>query len=76
MKHQSKLSQEQQHAEAHQAQQHAGREFGSAEELLRFDAAQTSVPPEIADRLKQTIHEVAPPERLGWLKRMFRKKSP
>jgi len=75
MKHRTKLSQEQQHAETHQSQQQAGREFASAEELLRFDAAQTSVPPKIAERLKQTIHEVAPPERPGWLKRMFRKKS-
>jgi hypothetical protein len=75
MKHRSKLSQEQQHIEAHESQQQTGREFASAEELLRFDAAQTSVPPEIAEHLKRTIHEVAPPERPNWLKRMFRKKS-
>jgi hypothetical protein len=75
MKHRSKLSQEQQHIEVHESQQQAGREFASAEELLHCDAAQTSVPPEIAERLKRTLHEVAPPERPGWLKRMFRKKS-
>ena len=71
MKHRTKLSQEQQHAETQQSQQHTGQEFASAEEMLRFDAAQTSVPPGIAERLKQTIREVKPPQRPGWLKRFF-----
>jgi hypothetical protein len=75
MKHQSKLSQEQQQAETHQSQKQAGREFGSAEELLRFDAAQTVVPPEIEERLKRALRDVPPPKRAGWLKRMLRKKS-
>jgi hypothetical protein len=70
MKHQSKFSQEQQHVETHQAQP-AGREFANAEELLRFDAAQTAVPPEVAERLNRTAGQAAPPPRSGWLKRFF-----
>jgi hypothetical protein len=69
MKQRTKLSQ-QQHAEAHQTQQPAGQEFASAEELLRHDAAQTSVPPKIAERLKRTTAAAAPP-KTGWLKRIF-----
>ena len=77
MKHRTKFSQEQQHTEAHQSQEQAqaGREFAGAEDLLRYDAAQTPLPPEIAERLKKTIHEIAPPPRPGWLKRMFGKAS-
>jgi len=63
MKHQTKLSQEQQSAAAHQSQQQAGREFASSEELLRFDAAQTVVPPQIAQRLKRSAGEDAPATR-------------
>ena len=70
MKHQSKFSQEQQHAATHQAGQQAVHEFASAEELLRFDAAQTNVPPEIAERLKRTASATAPPPS-GWFKRLF-----
>jgi len=72
MKHQSKFSPEQQHAAAHQTGQQPTHEFASAEELLRFDAAQTTVPPEIAERLKRTTGNAAPPPRTGWLKRFFR----
>lgn len=72
MKHRAKFSQEQQHAEAHQAQKQAGQEFAGAEELLRFDAAQTPVPPEIAERLKRTTTAAAPPAKAGWFKRLFK----
>jgi len=71
MKHQSKFSQEQQHAAAHQSGQQPAHEFASAEELLRFDAAQTDVPPEIAERLKRTTSSATPPPASGWLKRFF-----
>jgi hypothetical protein len=70
MKHQSKFSPEQQHTTAHQSGQQAAREFASAEELLRFDAAQTSVPPEIAGRLKHSAANLTPPKS-GWFKRLF-----
>lgn len=70
MKHQSKLSQEQQHIAEHQAAQQTGREFASAEEVLRHDATQTTVPPEIAERLKRSTANL-PPQKGGWFKRFF-----
>jgi hypothetical protein len=41
-------------------------EFQSAEELLRHDAAQTPVPPDIARRLSQSIAAATPPHRPWW----------
>ena len=70
MKHQSKLSQEQQYIAEHQAVQQTGREFASAEEVLRHDATQTTVPPEIAKRLKRSTANL-PPQKGGWFKRFF-----
>ena len=75
MKQQSKFSQNQQNAEqqlgAHemQQQQQAGHEFASADELLRFDAKNTMVPPEIAQRLRQSSQSVPP--RRSWWKNLF-----
>jgi hypothetical protein len=72
MKQQSKLSREQQqHAEVHQTQKQAGQEFASAEELLRFDAAQTAVPPQIGEKLKRSAAKIEPP-KAGWFKRLFK----
>jgi hypothetical protein len=42
------------------------REFQSVEDLLRHDAAQTAVPPEIARRLSQSIAQPATPRRSWW----------
>jgi hypothetical protein len=42
------------------------REFQSVEDLLRHDAAQTAVPPEIARRLSQSIAQSAAPRRSWW----------
>lgn len=70
MKHHSKLSQAQQHTEqqagAHETRQQAGQEFAGADELLRFDAAQTAVPPQIAERLKQSAASLPTPRRSWW----------
>jgi hypothetical protein len=69
MKHQIKLSQEKQQQQAveHQTQPRAAREFANAEELLRHDAAHTTVPPVIAQRLqKSTGQTSAPPPRSWW----------
>jgi nucleosome binding factor SPN SPT16 subunit len=75
MKHRSKLSPEQQQSEqqaaAHQTQHQAGQEFATAEELLRFDAAQTAVPPQIAERLKQSAAQLPPPPRRSWWKNLL-----
>lgn len=61
MKQQTKLSQTQQHAEAHQSQSQASQDFASSDELLRFDATQITVPPAIAERLKQSAGILPPP---------------
>lgn len=42
------------------------REFASAEEMLRFDAAQTSVPPGIAQRLRESTTELPRPKPSWW----------
>jgi len=72
MKHQSKLSEEQQqqHAAEHQTQQQAAREFANAEELLRYDAANTTVPPAIAQRLQKSTGDLPAP-KTSWWKRLF-----
>ena len=75
MKHQSKLSQQQQQTEhnatAHEARQQAGHEFASAEELLRFDAKNTIVPPEIAERLKESAGNLPQAPRRTWWRNLF-----
>ena len=69
MKQKSKLSQHEQHLAAHtQQHQQAGQEFAGPEELLRFDAAQTPVPPQIAERLKQSVPPAAP---RSWWRNLF-----
>jgi len=75
MKQHSKLSQKQeQQAEqtTHTAHAHAAQEFSNSDELLRFDAGQTVVPPEIAERLKKSAAAIAPPEPpRSWWKNLF-----
>ena len=70
MKQQTKLSEEQQSRQVgteHQTQQPAAREFATAEELLRYDAEHTPVPPAIAQRLKKSTGQTsAPPPRPWW----------
>ena len=70
MKQQSKLSQEQAHVEQ-TAHAHAAREFSNSDEVLRFDAEHTTVPPEIAERLKKSAAAIPPPPRTGWWQRFF-----
>jgi hypothetical protein len=72
MKHQTKLSQEQQqqHAAEQQTQQQSAREFANAEEMLRYDAAHTIVPPGIAQRLKKSTGDLPGPKTTWW-KRLF-----
>jgi hypothetical protein len=72
MKPQNKFStgrHQEQAAAAEQTAANSGAlEFQSPEELLRHDAAQTAVPPEIARRLGKSIAEPAPPRRPWWRK--------
>jgi len=71
MKHQNEFSQKQEHIEEHRTQAGKAQEFSSSDELLRFDAAQTIVPPEIARRLQRSAAEVRPPAARSWWKNIF-----
>jgi len=71
MKHQSEFSEEQQSQQTgteNQNQQGAAREFATAEEALRYDAAHTTVPPEIAQRLQKSTRDL-PRSKTAWWKR-------
>ena len=67
MKHQTKLTSQEQHqlSEAN-SQQTMALEFATPEELLRFDAGQTIVPPAVAERLGQSIQQVPKAARSWW----------
>lgn len=72
MKQETKLSTEQQReqtAETQTAKTTAPKQFENVEQLLRYDAAQTPVPPGIASRLNQSV-EASPPRR-PWWRRIF-----
>ncbi len=71
MKQESKHRSQEQLAQttAHQA---AAREFATAEELLRHDAAQTQVPPVIAERLTQSIAKL-PGKPQSWWQRWLKR---
>lgn len=78
MKHRVKLSSEQQQehaAEQSSHQQQGAHEFASPEELLRFDAANTRVPPAVARRLEETINTPAPRPQSWWRRLLGRSKS-
>ncbi len=66
MKQRTKLSQEQQNAETQQTRQPASREFASVDEMIRYDAAQTVVPPEVTQRLKKSTDAEPVPDRTWW----------
>ena len=74
MKQQTKLSEEQQqqqHAAEQQTQKQSAREFANAEEMLRYDAAHTPVPPVIAQRLQKSTGELPQQPKAAWWKRLF-----
>jgi len=69
MKHQKKFEsqeQQQQVSETKSQQKTSAREFASVEELLRYDAKQTNVPPEIAQRLGRSLQHEPRPARSWW----------
>jgi hypothetical protein len=70
MKQQSKLTAHQQEEQAAElrAAKTAGQEIDSVEQLLRHDAGQTLLPPNIAQRLRQSLGESAAPRRAWWRK--------
>jgi len=71
MKHRTKLTQGHDHAVEQQAHARAAREFSNSDELLRFDAAQTTVPAEIAQRLEKSVAQMRPAESRPWWKHLF-----
>ncbi len=53
-------------------QQTSAHEFSSVEEMLRFDAAQTEVPPRIESRLAESVQkELLPDQPRPWWKKLF-----
>jgi hypothetical protein len=70
MKHQSKLtsrqSEQEQQISHQESQQHSAQEFATVEAMLRHDAVQTSVPPNIAHRLQKSTGQVSPSGRSWW----------
>ena len=74
MKQHSKFQQREQEqaATTHQQEtQQNAREFASAEELLRADAAQVEVPPDVAKRLNKSVEGLPPPAPRSWWQRLF-----
>jgi hypothetical protein len=49
-----------------------GLEFSSAEEMIRFDAAQTLPPPALAQRVQDSVNREPAPKR-SWWARFFRR---
>jgi hypothetical protein len=73
MKQKHKLaSQEQQQVSETQTQKSEGREFATAEELLRYDASQTEVPPTVAKRLDDSLQNEPKRTRSVWRRLMGR----
>ena len=65
----SKLEQHQHpelEAQLHSQTAPAGTAFESVDELLRHDAAQTALPPQLETRLAQSIENTPPPARSWW----------
>jgi hypothetical protein len=55
----------------HQApQKQTALEFASAEEMIRHDADQTTLPPQIAERLNESIAR-EPQPAVSWWHRLF-----
>jgi hypothetical protein len=71
MKQQTKLSQKQEQDVEQQSHTEAVKEFATSDELFRFDAAHAPVPPEIAERLKKSAADIAPPPKRRWWRSMF-----
>jgi hypothetical protein len=70
MKRQTKLSQqhEQQATSEQQTTSESAHEFANAEEVLRFDAVQTSVPPSVARKLQKSLDQTVSPKASWWRK--------
>jgi hypothetical protein len=78
MDHSSKRLQHKQDQELaavhHQQQGATARQFTTPEEVLRFDAAQTQVPPAVAERLQKSVSR-EPQTPSPWWKRWLGRAS-
>jgi hypothetical protein len=70
MKQQTKIYHKSEQFVEQQSQQ-AAKEFENSDELLRFDAAQVSVPPEIGQRLQKSAANISPPAARPWWRNIF-----
>ena len=59
-------TEESQELQQQQTAQSGAREFAGVEELLRYDANHTPVPPGIGRRLEESAAQVPPPARSWW----------
>ena len=74
MKQRTKLTPKHEHVAEHQTQQaheQATQEFSNSDEALRYEAAQITVPPEIAERLKKSAAHLPPPPPRTWWRQLF-----
>jgi hypothetical protein len=72
MKRHTRLNQQKEENIVHQekGREQTAVEFANAETMLRYDAAQTVVPPALAERLRHSVeNEPKPP--LCWWRRLF-----
>jgi hypothetical protein len=69
MKRQSKLHQQQESLSSQQ-QEAAARQFESVEDMLRYDALHTPVPPTIEHRLQKSASSLPTPPK-GWWRKLF-----
>jgi hypothetical protein len=56
--------------QAHSGQQQQAREWATADEALKEDAANVQVPPTIEARLRDSVAQEPAPQK-GWWKRLF-----
>ena len=68
-------AQQQQHAAEQQTQQQWSHEFATVEEMLRYDAAHTPVPPVVAERLQRSVNHTPKPAG-SWWQRFFGASDP
>lgn len=71
MKQHTKLNQKQETIAEQQTEPKTVREFSNSDELLRFDAAQTTVPKEILQRLQKSTSQIQPPAARSWWSNIF-----
>lgn len=73
MKQETKLTPKQESVAEQQSKAEVTREFASSEELLRADAAQTTVPPAVEERLKKSAARLNPTAARPWWKNLLRR---